>query len=179
MSRCYREDQKFHKFLLHPVPKDLHWSISESKSHFKNSWPYVGNIWYSVSVYHTAAWQMWAKLLCLVKRCSPGTMGILRTFRCLMGSMRISVTAWLALDLGASRGSLLSQGCAVSNNDPAPDREDVFVFSVQGLALFKWSCHFLQQLVQTDCRKWGRWPTSCCTDTTIVWPDCTEGNCRL
>lgn len=24
---------------------------------------------------------------------------------------------------------------------------------IQGLALFKWSCHFLQQLVQTDCRK--------------------------
>lgn len=44
---------------------------------------------------------------------------------------------YITLDLGASRGSLLSQGCAVRNNDPAADREDVFVFSVEGLALFK------------------------------------------
>jgi len=54
-----------------------------------------------------------------------------------MGSMRIPVTAWLTLDSAASRGSLLSQGCAVRNNDPAADREDVFVFGVRGLALFK------------------------------------------
>lgn len=101
------------------------------------------------------------------RRCSLCTMGILRTFRCLiMGSMRFSVTAWLTLDSAASRGSLLSQGCAARNNDPAADREDVFVFGVRGLALFKWSSHFLQQWEQTECRNWGRWPTSCCMERT-------------
>ncbi len=52
--------------------------------------------------------------------------------------------------------------------NPAADREDMFVFSMQGLALFKWSCHFLQKLKEMEWRKWGRWLTSCCRDTPTV-----------
>lgn len=102
------------------------------------------------------------------RRCSPCTMGIRRTFRCLMGYMRISVTAWLSLCSAMNRGSLLSEDCAMRNNNPPADREDVFVFSVRGLALCKWSCHFLQNLGKIEWRKWGGCLTSCCRDTTTV-----------